>query len=147
MPSGSMINLDKQNTALVTFFDQYTGGAGTPTQQTNGYLSTDGFDGSIKWELWENNVAAGGSIIIEGSIDLDDVGAANAHWYPVGYWTLVSNGTGETSLSRASKSPKGPMTVGMPGRWKPSKPSASRLRVIFCCEAVAVTWGQSSEAS
>ena len=104
----SELNLGRQvSSGTVIFFDQYigAGGSGAPTyQNTAGYLSTDGYNGAIYWDLWENNVAGSGAIIIEGT-DLLTVKAASysgALWVPVGYYAIVANGTTGTSLSRAA---------------------------------------------
>lgn len=100
-------NLGRQNSNGVLFFDQYkgAGGSGAPTYSvTAGYIPTDGFNGAIYWDLWENDVAGSGAIIIEGT-DLLTVSAAaytGALWVPVGYYTIVANGTTGTTLTRAA---------------------------------------------
>lgn len=104
MPStalGNVVNLGVQQTVQIMFFDQYTGAAATPTTVSNGYIVTDGINGGLYWDLWENNVAAGGAIIIEGCNNLAPAGHA-AFWTPVGYYTIVANGTTGTSLTRAA---------------------------------------------
>jgi hypothetical protein len=92
--AGNDISLGRQNTAYTVFFDQYVGGAATPTTVAAGYLLSDGINGALYWNLWENNVAGSGAILIEGTDDL-------VHWSPVGYYTIVANGTTSDSLSRA----------------------------------------------
>lgn len=107
MPSNgvsAVVNLGVQQTLSTIFFDQYVGagGAGAPTyQNTAGYIVTDGINGALYWDLWENNVAASGAIIIEGCNNLAPAGHA-AFWSPVGYYTIVANGTTGTSLTRAA---------------------------------------------
>lgn len=106
MPTtGTESNLGRQNTSVVLFFDQYTGagGSGAPTyaQVSAGYISTDGFNGFVYWNLWENNVAGSGAIIVEGTDDLAPLSGIGAIWSPVGYYTIVSAGTTQTTLTRA----------------------------------------------
>lgn len=103
--AGIDINLGRQNTLYAVFFDQYTGagGSGAPTyaQVSAGYLSSDGINGALYWDLWENNVAGSGAIIIEGTDDLAPAGHA-AFWSAVGYYAIVANGTTQTTLTRAA---------------------------------------------
>ena len=111
-------NLGRQSSIYHSFFDQYTGGAGVPTSGASakgftalGYEYTDGVNGAIYWDLFENNVAAGGAIIIEGADLLPAAvpsgalqgaaGSANTVWVPVGYYLIVSNGVAQATLTRA----------------------------------------------
>ena len=113
--STSVRNLGVQATLVSPFFDQFTG-TGTPTTNASnqgftaaGYVITDGCNGAIYWDLWENNVAAGGAVIIEGAPLLTipsgamagAAGSVNTQWVPVGYYTIVAGGVAQTSLARA----------------------------------------------
>jgi hypothetical protein len=103
--AGTDFNLGIRNTFYQLFFDQYiaAGGAGAPTyQNTLGYLSSDGITGYLYWDLWENNVAASGAIIIEGTDNIAPPAGSHAtFWSPVGYYAEVANGTTGTTLARA----------------------------------------------
>lgn len=125
-PQTAIENLGIQAGVYQLFFDQYTGAGGSaaPIYSTAkaynalGWVSSDGVNGYISWTLWENNVAASGAIIIEGT---DVAGASTdstpantqpgtpysgsamsgALWVPVGYYTIVANGVTQTTLTRA----------------------------------------------
>lgn len=103
--AGTDFNLGVRNTFYQLFFDQYVGagGAGAPTyQNTAGYLSSDGITGALYFDLWENNVAGSGAIILEGTDNVaPPTGSHAAFWTPVGYQAVVANGTTGTTLSRA----------------------------------------------
>ena len=111
-------NLGRQSSVYQFFFDQYTGAAGVPTSGASaksftsvGYLLTDGINGAIYWDLFENNVAAGGAIIVEGADILPAAvpsgalqgaaGSANTVWVPVGYYTIIAAGVAQATLTRA----------------------------------------------
>lgn len=110
-------NLGAQASLYELFFDQYTGagGSGAPiypsakAYNANGYAAGDGYGGLLYWDLWENNVAGSGAIIIEGT-DLAGVTPGSAYagsafsgaiWVPVGYYAIVANGVTATTLTRA----------------------------------------------
>lgn len=110
-----VVNLGTQWSTYQSFFDQFTG-TGTPTTSagnagftTAGYLVTDGLNGALYWDLWENNVAAGGAVIIEGAPFLTvpsgalagAAGSTTTQWVPVGYYAIVTNGTASATLARA----------------------------------------------
>ena|ERR1035437_3605214 len=57
------------------------------------YVVTDGIDGAIMLYVVENNVGAA-TLNIEGSFD-------NVNWAAIGYYTIVSNGTAEATLTRS----------------------------------------------
>jgi hypothetical protein len=89
------ISLGRQDTLVETFFDKYTS-TGVPAAATNPqYIITDGVNGGLYWEIYENNVAAGGSVIIEGSFD-------SVNWYALGFYPIVSAGTTQTAPGRTS---------------------------------------------
>ena len=113
--SPSVYNLGAQASVFQGFFDQFTG-TGTPTTASNnsgytaaGYVLTDGVNGAIYWDLWENNVAGAGAIIIEGAPFLTvpsgalagAAGSTTTQWVPVGYYAIVANGVTATTLARA----------------------------------------------
>jgi hypothetical protein len=104
--AASIVNPGPKQTAYVLFFDQYVGagGSGAPTYQNAlGYLNADGYANLVFWDLWENNVAGSGAIIIEGADRLAlGTGSAGSFglWQPVGYYPLVANGTTATTLTR-----------------------------------------------
>jgi hypothetical protein len=97
------VSLSARTSRYIVFFDQYigAGGAGAPTyQNTAGYIATDGFPTFQVWDLWENNVAGSGAIIIEGTDQLSHASGNTLVWSPVGYYPLVANGTTATTLTR-----------------------------------------------
>jgi hypothetical protein len=101
MPESVALGIRPGNYAL--FFDQYigAGGAGAPTyQNTLGYLSTDGWPTAMYWDLWENNVAGSGAIIIEGTDQLAYASGATVVWQAVGYYPVVAAGVTATTLTR-----------------------------------------------
>lgn len=94
--TGNETNLGRQNQLAQNVVTAYTGVAAVvgPT-----YLDTSGINGAIMVELVENNVAGSMAVTVEGSFQ--NALATNALWYAVGYYTIISNTTGSTSLSRA----------------------------------------------
>jgi hypothetical protein len=82
-------------TGGAAFLNAYTG-TGIPAAPAAQYIVTDGLNGAIMWEIIENNVAGGATVTIEGSYD-----PVVGNWYNLGYYTIVSAGTTQTSLSRA----------------------------------------------
>jgi hypothetical protein len=98
--AGTDLNLGRQSTLYTQFFDGYTGGAATPTTVALGYLLSDGINGALYWDLWENNVAGSGAIIIEGTDEIAETGETQ-FWSAVGYYAIVTNGTAQSTLTRA----------------------------------------------
>lgn len=65
------------------------------------FLSVGGINGAIMFEIIENNVASGASLIIEGSFqNTAGLTGSNAAWYALGFYPIVTAGTTQTTLTR-----------------------------------------------
>lgn len=57
------------------------------------WIEVDGYNGTIMVEVAENNVG-GATLHLEGSYD-------GSNWYALGYYTIVSAGTSQATLTRS----------------------------------------------
>jgi hypothetical protein len=96
-------NLGRQNPLYQNFLTAYTS-TGVPTSTP--YVITGGFNGTIMWEIVENNVAGGATIDLQGSFD-------GTNWYDCGFYIIVTAGTTNTTLSRT----KGATAVAQNSRY------------------------------
>jgi hypothetical protein len=63
-------------------------------------INTSGLNGTIMFEIVENNVAGGLSVVVEGSFQ--SAAATAALWYGVGFYPIVTAGTVQTTLTRTT---------------------------------------------
>lgn len=95
-------NLGRQNPVVLNVWNAYTGTVGPAEPSVwPGYIDTIGLNGTIMFEIVENNVASGASVILEGSYqNTTGLGASSALWYAVGFYPIVTAGTTQTTLTR-----------------------------------------------
>jgi hypothetical protein len=103
MPVQNSISLDQQRWLYQQFLNAYTS-TGVPTGVP--YVVTAGYNGTIMWEIVENNVAGGATIDLQGSFD-------GANWYDAGFYIVVTAGTTNTTLARS----KGATAVAQNSRY------------------------------
>ena len=103
MPTPNSVSLGQQNALVQNFFTAYTS-TGIPTGAN--YVQTSGYNGTIMWEVVENNVAAGATVDLQGSFD-------GTNWYDCGFYIIVTAGTTNTTLSRT----KGATAVAQNSRY------------------------------
>lgn len=90
-----------QGASASAFWVAYTGTTLPAATVGPQWLNTSGMNGAIMFEIIENNVAGGASLIIEGSFQ-NTVGltGSSALWYPLGFYPIVTAGTTQTTLTR-----------------------------------------------
>ena len=95
------VALSAQNASASNLWTAYTGTVIPAATVAAPFVNTGGINGAIMFEIVENNVASGASVIIEGSFQ-NTVGltASNAVWYALGFYPIVTAGTTQTTLTR-----------------------------------------------
>lgn len=96
------VALAAQGAFADNLWNAYTGTVIPAATVAAPFVNTGGMNGAIMFEIIENNVAGGASLILEGSFQ-NTLGltASSVLWYPLGYYVVVSAGTTGTTLTRA----------------------------------------------
>ena len=96
------VALAAQGAQASNFFSAFTGTQVPASTVGPAFINTSGLNGAIMFELIENNIAGSGQITLEGSFqNTAGLTGSSALWYPLGYYTIVSNGTTSDTLTRA----------------------------------------------
>ena len=86
------VTLAAQTGSASNFWNAYTGTTIPSATVGAQFINTAGMNGTIMFEIVENNVAGSASVIIEGSFqNTAGLTGSSVLWYPLGYYVIWSS--------------------------------------------------------